>query len=394
MGEGVLIGLLHSRLKQLRSLFEKDGIRDLSETLHRVLAEQEGRIQKLSEEHAELEAILREMVEGVMVVDRRGRIRLVNEAMEAMFHLRAHRVIGRPAIELLRHQQMIHLITEVLEHRINIAREITLAMPEEKTYRVQSSVSGAQGENRFGAVFVFHDITELRRLERVRKDFVANVSHELRTPLTSIKGYVEALLEGAWKEPRQCTDFLEILRKQTDRLNHIISDLLSLSQIESGKYEWKLEEIPVGEWTERIMAVLQPMTLRKNQTLTLSVPDGIAPLWGDTEKLTEALTNLLENAVKYTPKGGEIGIEVTSDDRRIEISVRDTGIGIPPKDLPRIFERFYRVDRARSREVGGTGLGLSIVKHIVEAHGGKVTVESRPGKGSTFTLSIPRRRKV
>jgi two-component system phosphate regulon sensor histidine kinase PhoR len=236
---------------------------------------------------------------------------------------------------------------------------------------------------------VFHDITEIKRLERVRKDFVANVSHELRTPLTSIKGYIEALLDGAKDDPKRCLEFLQVLQKHTDRLNNIISDLLTLSQIESGQYIWKRDHVKMTDVVERAMAVLKPLAQKKRHQISVEIPEGLPAVMGDGEKLAQVMINLLDNAIKYTPDGGRISIEAGLSSDKIQISVNDTGIGIPKKDLTRVFERFYRVDRARSRELGGTGLGLSIVKHIVEAHGGKVSVESEPGKGSRFTLSLP-----
>ncbi|MBI5198140.1 MAG: phosphate regulon sensor histidine kinase PhoR [Nitrospirae bacterium] len=372
-------------------MFAGEDLRKLISTLQGTNKDLSHRIKQLTVEHAELAAILKEMVEGVMVVDPRGRIRLVNKAMEEMFGIRGEEAVGRPAIELVRHQSMIHLITEVLENQVNVAREVTFAMPEEKTYRVQASVAGAEGENHtFGAIFVFHDITELRRLERVRKDFVANVSHELRTPMTSIKGYIEVLLEEFEEEPPKRREFLEILKNQTDRMNNIISDLLILSQIESGRYQWRREEIAIRPWLLRSVEPFRPLASSKKLSLTVDIPEDIGTLTGDPEKLTQIVSNLLDNAIKYSPEGGKIGVRALFSPREVDILVEDTGIGIPPKELTRIFERFYRVDRARSREMGGTGLGLSIVKHVAEAHGGQVSVESTPGKGSLFTVRLPR----
>jgi two-component system phosphate regulon sensor histidine kinase PhoR len=364
-------------------------VRELTDTLQRHLQTLNGRLRDLSEERSELAAILKEMTEGVMVINPQGKIRLVNKAMEGMFHLSAKDAVGRPAIELLRHEGLNRMITEVLDEGINLAQEITFVLPEERTYRIQASII-VEPFRPLGAVFVFHDITEIRRLERVRRDFVANVSHELRTPMTSILGYVEALLEGAWDEPVQRAEFLRILHRQTDRMNNIISDLLVLSQIESGRYEWKRDEIPISEWVTRTADLFQPAAIQKRLSLSVAVPDGMGTLIGDSEKLTGVVSNLIDNAIKYTPEGGAIRVETASTDHGIEMTVRDTGIGIPPKDISRIFERFYRVDRARSRQLGGTGLGLSIVKHVVDAHGGKVRVVSIPGKGTVFSVFLPR----
>lgn len=235
------------------------------------------------------------------------------------------------------------------------------------------------------------DITALRRLEQVRKDFVANVSHELRTPLTSIKGYVEALLDGAKDNPEEAERFLQIILNQSDRLNLILEDLLQLSQIESGLVQFKRDPVHLGALVERTLPLIRQAADKKRQTLTVALPPDLPPVAGDEDRLVQVLTNLLDNAVKYTPEGGAIHVsgKRSSDPAQVELSVADTGIGIPEADRPRVFERFYRVDKARSRELGGTGLGLSIVKHIVEGHGGRVWVEGNQPGGSRFVLRLP-----
>jgi len=235
------------------------------------------------------------------------------------------------------------------------------------------------------------DITALRRLEQVRKDFVANVSHELRTPLTSIKGYVEALLDGAKDDPEEATRFLQTILKQSDRLNLILEDLLQLSQIESGLVRFKRDPVDLGALVERLVPLIKPLADKKRQAITVAIPASLPPVSGDEDRLVQVLTNLLDNAVKYTPEGGAIYIagQRSDDPAQVEFSVADTGIGIPEADRPRVFERFYRVDKARSRELGGTGLGLSIVKHIVEGHGGRIWVEGNRPSGSRFVLRLP-----
>jgi two-component system phosphate regulon sensor histidine kinase PhoR len=246
-------------------------------------------------------------------------------------------------------------------------------------------------------VLVFHDITDLRRLEKIRKDFVANVSHELRTPLTSIKGYVEALLDGAKDDPVASTKFLDIILKQSDRLNLIIEDLLELSKIESGGISFKEEPIELKSLVERVLSVVKPIADKNRHRLTTAIDPGLPAVAGDEGRLVQVLTNLLDNAIKYTPEGGTITIGATLVPplgkteflaSAVDISVADTGIGIPEQDRPRVFERFYRVDKARSRELGGTGLGLAIVKHIVEGHGGQVWVEANHPRGSRFVVRL------
>jgi signal transduction histidine kinase len=237
-------------------------------------------------------------------------------------------------------------------------------------------------------------MTELRRLEQVRKDFVANVSHELRTPLTSIKGYVEALIDGAKEDPQESTRFLEVILKQSDRLNLILEDLLQLSQIESGQVQFKREPVPLQAVVERTLPLIKPLADKKGHRLSTSLTPDLPPVLGDEARLVQVLTNLMDNAVKYTPPNGAIEVTartVEDQDRpMIELWVADTGIGIPEPDRPRVFERFYRVDKARSRELGGTGLGLSIVKHIVvEGHGGRIWVEPNQPRGSRFVVRLP-----
>jgi signal transduction histidine kinase len=237
-------------------------------------------------------------------------------------------------------------------------------------------------------------MTELRRLEQVRKDFVANVSHELRTPLTSIKGYVEALIDGAKDNPQEAIQFLDIILKQSDRLNLILEDLLQLSQIESGQVQFKRDAIPLQTVVERLLPLIKPLADKKGHRMRVMLSAQLPPVRGDEDRLVQVLTNLLDNAIKYTPPNGTIeitGRSVQQDgSAMIELSVADTGIGIPEADRPRVFERFYRVDKARSRELGGTGLGLSIVKHIVvEGHGGRIWVEENQPRGSRFVIRLP-----
>jgi signal transduction histidine kinase len=236
---------------------------------------------------------------------------------------------------------------------------------------------------------------QLQRLEHVRRDFVANVSHELRTPLTSIKGYVEALLDSAKDDPQESRQFLEIILKQSDRLNLILDDLLQLSQIESREVVFKRDAVRLGEVVERTLSLIRPLAEKKGHTLKVTVPDGLPAVGGDEGRLVQVLTNLLDNAVKYTPPRGTItiGAQVAAADM-VDLSVSDTGPGIPEADRPRVFERFYRVDKARSRELGGTGLGLAIVKHIVEGHGGHVWVEGNRPTGSRFVVRLPAARPV
>jgi signal transduction histidine kinase len=240
-----------------------------------------------------------------------------------------------------------------------------------------------------GAVLVFHDITELRRLEKVRQDFVANVSHELRTPVASIKGYAETLLNGAMEDKQALIEFLTTIHDNSDRLVNLINDLLDLSRIESGRM--KIVPVPMGAAPviRRCLSILEKTIQDKKLSVSMDVPENLSKVLADEARFSQVVLNLLDNAVKYTAEGGSIGIKALSSDKMIQFDVTDTGIGIPEQDLPRIFERFYRVDKARSRDQGGTGLGLSIVKHIVLSHGGEVWASSQLGHGTTFSFTLP-----
>jgi two-component system phosphate regulon sensor histidine kinase PhoR len=388
-------GALGQRIR-LRS---HDEVGVLASTLNQMADQLEAKIREVSEDRAQLLAMLTAMVEGVMVLDCRGTVLQVNPALERMFRVQGAEARGRAHGEVIRHHELNRLVTQVLESRHNQGGEITL-VPSGRTVRIEASVAGGQRENEACAVLVFHDVTELRRLEKVRKDFVANVSHELRTPLTSIKGYVEAMLDGAKDHPDEAVRFLEIIMKQSDRLNLILDDLLQLSQIESGQVQFKRESVLLHEAVERTLALIKPLADKKGHTVTVSLPPDLPPAAGDEDRLVQVLTNLLDNAVKYTPDRGTIQIAARHiaarsipaggpDQDQVELSVTDTGLGIPEADRPRVFERFYRVDKARSRELGGTGLGLAIVKHIVEAHQGQVWVEGNVPTGSRFVVRLP-----
>jgi two-component system phosphate regulon sensor histidine kinase PhoR len=329
------------------------------------------------------------MQEGVIVLSSDGTVRLINPAMERMVGRREAEVLGRTYLEVIRQPHLNEFITEVLSRGIASSTEITLAAGPERTFHVQASLLVQGSGQSPGLVLVFHDITDLRRLEQVRKDFVANVSHELRTPLTAIKGYAEALQDASQDDPAQRSRFLDIIRTHTDRLNLIITDLLLLSKIESGQIPLKREPVKLLALVDRTLGLLRHLIEQKQHKVVTAIPPGLPPILGDEERLGQVFSNLLDNAIKYTPDHGTITITAEVVQDTVEVSVKDTGIGIPPQDLPRIFERFYRVDKARSRELGGTGLGLAIVKHLVEGHGGSVSVESLSGQGTRFRVRLP-----
>jgi len=376
----------------------RDEVGLLADTLNRMTEQLRTKIEELSEDRAQLLAMLTSMVEGVMVLDPKGRILQVNPAWERMFGVRRAEARGRQSSDVFGHPKLNELVSAVLLARAGQEAEIVLT--NGRCVNVEASVAGGEQDNEACAVLVFHDITELRRLEHIRKDFVANVSHELRTPLTSIKGYVEALLDGGKDDPETSVRFLDIILKQSDRLNLILEDLLQLSKIESGQVQFKQEPLHIGSVVDRTIAMIKPLADKKQHQLRAKIDADLPLISGDQERLVQVLANLLDNAIKYTPEGGHItvsarripgGADRPSDGPRngVELVVTDTGIGIPEKDRPRVFERFYRVDKARSRELGGTGLGLAIVKHIVEGHGGQIRVEGHVPNGSRFVVRLP-----
>ncbi len=375
----------------------QDEVGLLASTLNHMADQLHTKIDELSEDRAQLLAVLTSMVEGVMVLDSRGHVLQINPALERMFGISRLEARGRPCAELFRHQQLTDLVTSILRSRTHHQDEIVLPLSG-RCLQIEASPAGGERENEASAVLVLHDITELRRLEKIRKDFVANVSHELRTPLTSIKGYVEALLDGAKDDPTASVKFLEIILKQSDRLNLILEDLLELSKIESGGISLKKESLELRSVIDRTLSTIKPIADKSRHRLVTVTDPSLPPVAGDEGRLVQVLTNLLDNAIKYTPEGGTITVgaklaplvgNAEPPAKAIDLSVADTGIGIPEEDRPRVFERFYRVDKARSRELGGTGLGLAIVKHIVEGHGGQVWVEANYPQGSRFVVRLP-----
>jgi len=365
----------------------RDEIGELGEILNQMSDELSQKISQISQEKSQLDSVLSSMLEGVLAVDSSGKVLLVNEALAQILKLNSS-FYGRPYYELIRNPELNQFVQEVLADPEEKQKEVSFFQPEERDFMVQSALVEQKKKGSISLLFVFHDITELKRTERVRKDFVANVSHELRTPLTSIKGYVEALRDGAISDPEKSLQFLSIISQHTDRMNKIVTDLLQLSRIESKDFILKIEPFFLKELLDEVSSTLKSSSEEKSQTLEIDLPSPSLKVSADRHWITQALTNLVDNAIKYTPEKGKIKIEARDKGESIEIAVIDNGIGIPQKDLPRIFERFYRVDKGRSRESGGTGLGLSIVKHIFEASGGKVEVKSQEGKGSEFSFRL------
>jgi len=328
-------------------------------------------------------------VEGVAVISPDQRIVFCNEVFCRAIGVQEGLCVNRPLLELVRQSDLVAAVQQAFARGESVSAEIQVGTVNPRIFGVNATPVRAAGDDLHGAVLVLHDITQLRRLERARRDFVANVSHELKTPLTAIQGFAETLLGGALEDAENGRRFLEIIRNHAARLGRVTDDLLKLSQAEAGKLELEFRAVTVEEVIETCVETTRLKIADKDIALTVDCPPGLPCVMGDTRRLQEVLQNLLDNAVQYTPPGGRITVQATAGDRQIAITVADTGIGIPKAEQERIFERFYRVDAARSREAGGTGLGLSIARHLVEAHGGRIEIESDVGRGSTFKVVLP-----
>jgi two-component system, OmpR family, phosphate regulon sensor histidine kinase PhoR len=367
----------------------EDELTDLARALNETAAHLDRTIHTLTDERNQSSAILRSMIEGVAVIDARERVVFCNRAFAEILNLDAAQFEGRPLVELVRQADLLDLARRALAGTDSLRGSLVIGTVMPRSFAVTATPINALEPAANGAVIVLHDITELRRLERVRQDFVANVSHEFKTPLTAIQGFAETLLGGALEDEKNNRRFLGIIRDHAARLGRLTDDLLKLARIEAGKLDVQYQPVSVAELVEGCAATTLFKASQRNIALNLSYPPELPPVRGDAGLLREVLQNLLDNAVQYTSPGGRVDLSASTRDHEAVITVADTGIGIPLADQERIFERFYRVDAARSREVGGTGLGLSIAKHIVEAHGGRLWVESTVGAGSQFHFSVP-----
>ncbi len=343
------------------------------------------RLDEQARDRTRMEAILAGMVEGVIVVDAHGRLQLVNDAARHMLKL-DEPAMGRPYVETIRLPAIVELVAAVLSGRTPDALQFSPPRDPSRTIIARAAVSS--GVAAYGLILVLHDITDLRRADQIRRDFVANVSHELRTPLTAIRGYVEALSEGdaSADESRQ---FLEIIARHTLRMERLVKDLLRLARLDAGQETLDVVACETRGLADAVVADLAPEAAARRQRLEITVAPGGHLVRGDPAKLHDALRNLVANAILYAPAGTTIRIDAAREDGHVALSVSDEGPGIPEEDVSRVFERFYRVDKSRARDPGGTGLGLAIVKHLVELHGGTARVENRAEGGARFVLELP-----
>ncbi len=342
----------------------------------------------IKDEKRKLEVILENLVDGILVLDRELKVILANPAAQKILGLNPHNIHGRPILEAVLNYHLMGLIQEVNKAKTTFESELSLYYPQNRQVQVFLAPLKDDYGKLVGSIVVLNDLTQLRRLERVRQDFVANVSHELRTPITAVKAMTETLLSGAWQEQEMLLRYLRAIDQESDRLTNLVNDLLELAKLDS-KVADNHEAFDLTGLIEEVRERFVPVS-GNTPNLQIHYPDGNLPLIdASRDRIKQVLINLLDNAFKYTQPGGQVSISIQSDGSYLKVAVADTGIGIPQDDLGRIFERFYRVDKARSRDKGGTGLGLSIVKHIVESYGGKIEVESELNKGSVFTFTLP-----
>ncbi|KQU14982.1 MULTISPECIES: two-component system histidine kinase PnpS [unclassified Peribacillus] len=336
-----------------------------------------------------LETLVENIGSGVLLIDSKGYTTLINREFKKSFGVNSATFLFQVFYSVIKDQEVISIIEEIFRTEKTIKRQVKIPLAiERKHFEIYGApIIGTHDEWK-GILLIFHDITELKRLEQMRKDFVANVSHELRTPITSIKGFSETLLDGALKDEKTLKHFLSIILKESDRLQELIQELLNLSKMEQQEFVLKTGVVDITNVLGDIQEMLIGKLKEKEVSLEIKASSEPVFIEGESDRIKQVFINLITNALTYTPNGGWVTVNVTENEQTVDIIVQDSGIGIEEKELPRIFERFYRIDKARSRDSGGTGIGLAIVKHIIEVHKGKIKVESTPGSGTTFTVTL------
>jgi len=375
--------------------YSNDEVGQLGQAINRMSESLQQQMARIQENERRLQGVMENMISGIMMIDREERIVLLNPAGEDILGFSAQELLGKKYNEAKQQYEFTKLIQECIETREPISDEMIFYYPAEMILEINLIPIAHEDEEWSGVLVVLHDTTAVRRLERMRSEFVANVSHELKTPIAAVKGFAETLLAGALNDKDTAVSFLQIIFDESERLNRLIGDILELSKIESKRIPMHFSPIYMPEFLEKTVSVLRKEAEKKHIELSMFVDEDIY-IEADEDRLRQILINLLSNGINYTQDGGKVKVRVEplemnadGDYERLRIIVSDTGIGIPKKDLPRIFERFYRVDKARSRSSGGTGLGLSIVKHLVELHKGTIRVDSEVGVGTKFTIELP-----
>ncbi|GAB6988489.1 two-component system histidine kinase PnpS [Paenibacillus pini] len=371
----------------------KDEIGQLAKAINAMADSLQMQLRTIRDNENLLQSVLDNMTGGIVMVNEEGKIALLNPAAESMLNVKSSQVTGHSYLELKQHYELSKLIKEGIERREALHEERSVYSPEEKRLQLDGLLMQNEDQSYMGMLFLLQDVTAYRRLENMRSEFVANVSHELKTPVAAVKGFAETLLGGGVTDEKTARSFLQIIYDESERLNRLISDILDLSKIESKRSPMDFAPVHVSSFFASMLETMRTVAQKKRITLHGDIPDELF-LEADEDKLRQICINLLSNAVSYTQDGGRVEFIVRDKldeegNEKVTITVSDTGIGIPRKDLPRIFERFYRVDKARSRGSGGTGLGLSIVKHLVELHHGTISVESELSIGTSFTVELP-----
>jgi len=367
-----------------------DELGRLTQDINYIIEEQQEKIRVATEEKSKLEAAFDGMVEGVLTLDGDNRIDQFNRGLRKMVGKKRADILGKTPLEVFRSADLQTAFLRFREARETVWQEVALG--DEKSLILDVNISAIKGYpgNEGKIMMVFHDVTRLKQLERMRMDFVANVTHEIRTPLTAIIGYIETLQHGTVQDREQTDRFLQTAHNNALRLNRLVDDLLTLSNIEMGEIKMQFREVAVAEIIGEVLKTVAPQAAAKKITLAVDFPEGVPAVLADRDRVFQIFLNILDNAVKFTPEGGAIKITTAQKDAEtVAVRIADTGIGIPKNDLPRLGERFYRVEKTRSRDSGGTGLGLSIVKHLMAAHGGRVEIDSAPGQGTTVSLFFP-----
>ncbi|MGG1638314.1 ATP-binding protein [Paenibacillus sp. FSL K6-3182] len=370
-------------------VMKQDEIGELGNAINAMADSLQVQMTRIQQNENQLESVLDNMINGIVMIDLNGKIVLMNRRAEEVLGFSARELVGRHYAEAKQQYELSQMIQEGLKSKQHLREEITFYFPEERLLELNLVPIHPEGNDFSGVLLVLQDVSAIRRLERMRSEFVANVSHELKTPITAVKGFAETLLGGAVNDEETARSFLQIIFDESDRLNRLIGDILELSKIESRRVPLVFSPVEVDTFVHKSIKLMESEAVRKRIELSMNIEPGLY-VEADEDRLRQIIMNLLSNGINYTPEGGRVSLKVEGlGDDHIRIQISDSGIGIPKKDLPRIFERFYRVDKARSRSSGGTGLGLSIVKHLVELHKGTITVTSDVGVGSTFTIELP-----
>ena len=343
-------------------------------------------LEDIYREKNKLETILTHMTDGIIAVDKTGIIIHVNPASYKMFGIEEEELYNKDFDSVADRLQLGVKFTDLMEEN---DKNFNILSINNLIIKMGVVVSRNENGERESAILVLQDVTEQEKLDKMRKEFVANVSHELRTPLTTIRSYTETLLDGAVEDKEYTVNFLKVINSESERMTRLVKDLLQLSKLDYDKMEWNMKKLNIKNILKDCAQKMEISAKQKNQSITFEADENMPEINGDKDRIEQVFINIISNAIKYTPEGGSIHIRAEVKDTGIEARIKDTGIGIPKEDLPRLFERFYRVDKARSRMMGGTGLGLSIAKNIVEAHKGSIRIESENGKGTEVILNFP-----